>query len=79
VRRRVRDLLTRTIDDMTDAELMQRAADQYWYTELCLERLHRLPSEVDRIITCREYTHLQAFALVKRAIADMTRIWREER
>jgi hypothetical protein len=77
VRRRALELLTRSEDALTDAELFASQTDDYWYIDLCLEQLHRLPSEVDPLIGCREYTRLQAYYLVRRAIDDMQRLFRE--
>jgi hypothetical protein len=79
VRRHVLELLSRTEDDMSDVELMARAPDSFWYIDMCLERLHRLPSEIDPLIGCREYTTLQAYALVKRAQEDMMCAWYEKK
>jgi len=56
---------------------MQQATDDQWYVSLCLEDLHRLPSEINDILTMREYTLLQAHAVVKRAISDMQRAFRD--
>jgi len=77
VRRRALELLTRSEDDLTDAELFASQTDDYWYIDLCISELHRLPSEVDPLIGCREYTQLQAYYLVRRAIDDMQRLFRE--
>lgn len=67
-RRTIMADLARTDDDLTDAEIVSRATDDFWYIDLCVDQLHRLPSEVDPILTCREYTHLQAYSLVKRTL-----------
>lgn len=77
VRRRALALLDLTHDDLSDAEMFAQQSDEYWYVDLCLEQLHRLPSEVDRILLCREYTALQAYQVVKRAIHDMQTLFRE--
>lgn len=79
VRRQALELLDRTIDDMTDAELFGRAPDQFWFIDLCLDKLHRLPSEVDQVLTCREYTQIQAYHIVKRAQDMLQRAFREPR
>lgn len=63
-------------DELTDVELMARTPDELWYMDLCLETLHRLPSEVDHILGCREYTRLKARSIVKRAQDEQIRIWR---
>ncbi len=70
-------MLARTDDELTDAELFARQTDDYWFIDLCLEQLHRLPSEVEQTLLCREYTALQAYHIVKRAITDMQTIFRE--
>lgn len=74
MRRRALELIARTDDDLSDAELfMQQALDDYWYVELCLGTLHRLPSELDATLTMREYGVLQAHQVIKRAISEMQR------
>jgi hypothetical protein len=71
--------LARTDDDLTDAELfMQQATDDHWFVSLCIEDLHRLPSEINPILTMREYGVLQAHAIIKRAISDMQRAFRDQ-
>jgi hypothetical protein len=77
VRRRVLELLARTEDDLTDAELFAQQSDEFWFVELCTSTLHRLPSEIELILTCREYTLLQAHSIVSRAIHDMQHQFRE--
>ena len=69
------DLLDRTLDDLSDLELFARQTDEAWYQDLCLESLHRLPSEIDPILGCREYTALQARSIVKAAQAQLMRAW----
>ena len=56
---------------------MQQATDDHWYVDLCIESLHRLPSEINGILTMREYGTLQAHSIIKRAISDMQRAFRE--
>lgn len=73
VRARALESLSRTADDLTDAELFASQTDEYWFIGLALETLHRLPSEVSPLIGCREYTRLQAYSIVKRAISDLQR------
>jgi len=73
VRRRCWDRMAREVDDLSDMELMNRSPADLWYLDLCVDQLHRLPSEIDPIILCREYTALQARAIVKRAQTEMTR------
>jgi hypothetical protein len=55
---------------------MQQATDDHWYVSLCIEDLRRLPSEINPILTMREYTLLQAHSIIKRAIADMQKAFR---
>lgn len=62
---------------MTDVELMARSSDELWYVTLCLDDLHRLPSEVDPILTCREYTLLKARSIVLRAQQDLIQVYRK--
>lgn len=76
VRRRALELLERDDDDLTDAEVFaSEATDQFWFISLCVDQLHRLPSEVDPLLLCREYTLLQAHAVVRKAMSDMTKIF----
>jgi hypothetical protein len=67
------ELAERGLDDLTDVEVVLRQTDDGWYADLCIDQLHRLPSEVDPILGCREYTALQARAIVKTAQAKLTR------
>jgi hypothetical protein len=71
VRDRALALLARTDDDLTDAEIFAQQEDGFWYIDLCLDQLHRLPSEVDPLLLCREYTQLQAYNVVKRAMQEL--------
>jgi hypothetical protein len=73
VRREALALLERTADDLSDMELFGRLTDDGWYIEICIEQLHRLPSEVDPILGCREYTTLQARSIVKQAQSNLMR------
>ncbi len=75
VRRRAIEILGRTDDDLSDLELFARAPDAFWYVELCLEKLGRLPSEVDPLLGCREYTTIQAYHIVKKAMDEVAREW----
>lgn len=72
VRRVALELCERTIDDLTDLDLFGRLTDDGWYLDLCIDSLHRLPSEVDPILGCREYTTLQARAIVRQAQAQLS-------
>lgn len=67
------ELLARTADDLSDVEIILRQTDDAWYIDLCVDQLHRLPSEIDPILGCREYTRLQARAIIKSAQAQLTR------
>ena len=58
---------------------MQQATDDHWFVSLCLEDLHRLPSEINPILMMREYGVLQAYATIKRAISDMQRMFRDQK
>jgi hypothetical protein len=71
VRRLALELLDRDIDDLSDSELMHRMTDEMWFVDLCLNQLHRLPSEVEPLMGCREYTTLQAYFVVKQAQSRM--------
>ena len=58
---------------MSDMELFARQTDDAWYIDLCITELKRLPSEIDPILGCREYTTLQARAIVAQARAELMR------
>lgn len=58
---------------------MQQATDDYWYVEMCVESLNRLPSEINPILTMREYGVLQAHSTIKRAISDMQRAFQDQK
>ena len=75
MRRKALELMDRTLDDLTNIELMARAPDALWYLDLCIDQLHRLPSEIDPILLCREYTELQARGIVKQAQERMSRVF----
>lgn len=66
-------LVDRDLDDLTDLELFSRLSDEGWYIDLCVDQLHRLPSEIDPVLGCREYTMLQARAIVRQAQAVLMR------
>lgn len=72
VQRMALEMMDRDLDDLTDTELMNRSTDDTWFIDLCLDKLHRLPSEIEPIMGCREYTSLQAFFIVKQAQQRMT-------
>ena len=75
MRRKALELMARTIDDLTNLELVTRATDELWYLDLCLDTLHRLPSEVDTVLLCREYTALQARGIIKQAQERISRVF----
>lgn len=71
MRDRALELIARSDDDLTDVELFAQQGESFWYIDLCLDQLHRLPSEIDPILLCREYTEIQAYHTVKRAMNDL--------
>ena len=74
MRREALALLERDEDDLSDQEIFaQSGTDEYWFTHLCIETLHRLPSELDPILLCREYTMLQAYHIVQKAMSTLAR------
>lgn len=78
VRREALNLLARTDDDLSDRELFaQQATDEYWYVDLALTQFHRLPSEMDRVLLCREYTVLQAHSVIQRAMTILREMFKE--
>lgn len=75
MRRKALELLARTEDDLTNAEIFAReATDEYWFIELCLETLHRLPSEVEPILMQREYMLLSARNIINRAMEIVRKV-----
>lgn len=77
VRTRALEIMAREDTDLTDADILARDAnDDFWFVSLTLESLHRLPSEVEPLLSMREYTSLQAYNIVKRAMNDMIRVFR---
>ena len=72
VRRLALAYLERTEADLSDAELFAQQSEDLWFADFCLDSLHRLPSEVEPILLCREYTLLSARGLVREAIQSMT-------
>jgi hypothetical protein len=79
VRREALALLERTADDLSDMELFGRLTDEGWYIDICIDQLHRLPSEVDPILGCREYTTLQARSIVKQAQSNLMQRFQSRR
>lgn len=73
--RKALELMERTIDDLTDVEVVLRQTDDGWFYDLCIGDLHRLPSEIDPLLGMREYCMLQARAIVKSAQAELTRVF----
>lgn len=62
---------------MTDAEIFAQQDEAFWYIDLCLQTLHRLPCEIDALLTCRAYTEMQAYSVIKRAMEALTRAFQE--
>lgn len=74
VRTRALEIMAREDDELSDAEILARDAnDDFWFVSLCIEQFHRLPSEIEPLLTCREYTVLQAHSIVARAMGEITR------
>jgi hypothetical protein len=74
VRRYALEIIARTEEELTDVEVLAGdASEEFWYTDLCLEKLRRLPSEIDPLLLCRTYTNLQAYHVVKRAMDELQR------
>lgn len=71
VREKALELLGQTLDDLTDAEYLGMGTDEGWFLGLCLDTMHRLPSEVEATLTAREYELLKARALVQTAYAKV--------
>jgi len=65
------------LDEMTDAEVFAAQDEQFWYVDMCVEKFHRLTVEVDALLTCRAYTELQAYQLIKSAMLKLTRSFQE--
>lgn len=65
-------MVDRTLDDLTDVEVILRQTDEGWFADFCLETLQRLPSEVEPTITMRECTLIQARGIVKQAQGELT-------
>lgn len=57
--------------------MFYRSTDDLWYLDLCIDQLHRLPSEVDQVLLCREYTLLHARAIVKDAQQRLAQLFRD--
>lgn len=68
------ELAERDEAELSDAEVLaQDADDQFWYVSLVTETLHRLPSEIDPILTMREYCTLQAHSIIRKAMTELQR------
>ena len=67
----------RTDAERTDAELFAQQEEAFWYIDFCVEQLHRLPTEINPILTCRAYTELQAYSIVKQAMNRLIRDYQE--
>lgn len=77
VRTKALELLGQTLDDLTDAEYLGMGTDEGWWLSLCLDTMHRLPSEVEPTLTAREYELLKARALVQTAYSKVLEEHRE--
>lgn len=74
MRRLALELIERDDDELSDQEIFARSgADEFWYIQLCLETMHRLPSELDSVLLCREYTLLQAYHIIKKAMGSLVK------
>lgn len=78
VRAAALESLNRTDDDLTDREIFAAQPDEFWYIDLVLTTLHRLPSEVDPLLLCREYTELQAYSIVKKYMTQLINVFERE-
>lgn len=72
VRREALARMRRTTDDLTDAELFADQDDEFWFIDLAITALQRLPDELAPMLTCRGYTQLQAYFIVKSTIARLS-------
>lgn len=66
IRDRALKELEKTPDDYTTLEDLQRATDDYWFTSVAIEKLHRLPEELEDIGMSSVCT-LRAYGIVKAA------------
>lgn len=73
VRREALRLIGRSADDLSDFEHLMRQTEAYWWLDYCLARFQRLPVEIEPRLTCRQFTHLQAHAVVSDAYARLAK------
>jgi hypothetical protein len=74
VRTRALELAQREESELSDAEVLaQDGTDDFWFVSLTIEQLHRLPSEIDPILTMREYGTLQAHSIIRKAMMELQR------
>lgn len=78
VRRLALELLDRTVDDLSDLEVFGRQTDEAAFMSFCIEELRRLPSEVEPIMGCREWTLIQARSVVRSAQNQLMRAWSKQ-
>jgi hypothetical protein len=68
------ELAERDESELNDSEVLaQDGTDDFWFISLCLDTLHRLPSEVNDTLMCREYTALQAHSIIRKAMTELQR------
>lgn len=80
VRREALALIARDEDALSDAEIFARQGDEeYWFVDLCLSQLNRLPCEIEPLLLCREYTVLQAHTIIKRAMEALSRTFADQK
>lgn len=58
--------------DMSDLEHLQRTTDDYWFISVCIEKLHRLPSELEDI-GMSQVCLLRAYGIVSNAYDHVVR------
>lgn len=64
---------------MSDVEVVLRQTDEGAFLGFCLDELRRLPSEVEPIMTMREWTLIQARGIVRQAQSELTRVFADAR
>jgi hypothetical protein len=72
-------LLERTVDDLSDMELFSRLTDEGAFVNFCIDELRRLPSEVAPVLGCREWTLIQARAIVREAQSRVMRRFQNQK
>lgn len=69
MRRRALSRVGLAEDDLTNAEHIARASDEYWWVDFCLTTLGRLPGEVPDL-PLSHVCELRAYGLVKAAYEE---------